>query len=409
MKRTHFLAMVALCVAGRTATAGDAAALHVAVDQTLATLASRNLTPDFPSTARQLQLAVARGADPQAALLTASEATNLIAGLAGQTFATGVRLSMSNGLPAVIDVASNSPAARVGIQKGRFITAVGSNAIDRTTLPVAIRLLHGNVADVLRLTVEDAAGTATNVDCALTPSTLPAVESAEPFPNGIFYVRVNGVFSGAGAAFAASLTAWSDTNRTGLVLDLRDAGGDDLESARAIASTFAAPGAPLFSMVEAHGAKPQPYVATGGAYQVPVMVLVDGRTRGAAEVLAMALKDNVRGVMLFGSTTAGDPAVRELIRLPSGEFLRVATRSLSTRPGRIYDGRGGIDPDVRVSGGPAPDEYDVAPAADRRALLEQEVRDYALRSRCRGDEALRRAVDVMLGLKALNIRAAVGP
>ena len=135
---------------------------------------------------------------------------------------------------------------------------------------------------------------------------------------------------------------------------------------------------------------------------MPVMVLIDGNTGGAAEVLAAVLSDSVRGAMLFGRPTRGDFLVRETITLPDEMMIYLTTRRLETGDGTVYTGAKGVYPDVVV------DRETTEATQPRRSMrtevVDEEIEQEKLYHQIRGDASLRRAVDVLLGLKALGIR-----
>ena len=151
---------------------------------------------------------------------------------------------------------------------------------------------------------------------------------------------------------------------------------------------------------------------TGGAgrapLRMPLMVLVDEETTGAAELLAAVLAGSVQGAMIIGRETAGDPLIREPVSLPTGGYALLAKRQIRTGDGTVYDGAGGVAPDVTITDA-ALDETVYEPEAPvlrkGKTLSDEEKEDKALRERTRNDTYLRRATDVLLGLKALGYGA----
>ena len=116
------------------------------------------------------------------------------------------------------------------------------------------------------------------------------------------------------------------------------------------------------------------------------------------------MKDASSGVLLLGETTSGDLGLREFVTLPAGQTLRIATRKLVTVSGTTYDGTAGVIPDIHIPSEPAIlSDYDPEPVMGRRAVLTEEWEDRSLRQRTRGDQVLQRAVDILLGMRALNL------
>jgi carboxyl-terminal processing protease len=377
------------------------------VAETLKLLGDRGIAVDAAAAQRSVTLALARTADPGAEVVAEGLAKHRQEEMSGLDYSAGFRLSVSNGLPLVIAVDADSPAAKAGLAKGDVITAIGeTNAFDLITLPDAVRATRAHAADKIALLYRRSPIATNSASLTLALLKLPAIECSETLPNGIFYVKVNGLFAGGGTAIADALRGWTAKSRSGVLLDLRGAGGDDSDSVKSVASLFAKNDDVLYSLRDRRDHELQIAKAAGEKpLGVPVLVLIDHDTRGASELLAAVLGDSVKGAMIVGRFSRGDPLVREYVKLTSGDLLYLATKQIVTADGTRYDGRTGVKPDVQAGGTAVQPEYDAEPIADRRQLLEQELQDFALRNRIRGDAALRRAVDILLGLKALNIGA----
>ena len=109
--------------------------------------------------------------------------------------------------------------------------------------------------------------------------------------------------------------------------------------------------------------------------------------------------------MIIGRETAGDPLIREPVQLSTGRHALLAKRQITTAAGTVYAGAGGVAPDVAITAA-ALDETVYEPDAPvlrkGKTLSDEEKEDKALRDRTRNDTYLRRATDVLLGLKALG-------
>lgn len=392
------------CIAA-TATVALAEDVGKTVTETLRLLQDKGIQVDAPRAQRAVALALAQTVDPGAGIATREDEQHRRDEDAGRDFAAGVRLSVSNGLPVIVEVTPESPAAKAGLAPGDVIMAVESNAIELITLPDAAQALRGHQQRTIAIQYRNGKNGTNAARLSLELASIPPVECAETLPNGICYIKANGLFAGSGEAIAGTLRESAARNRNGVILDLRGAAGGDLASVKVIASLFTRDGEQLLTLRDRDDRELASVAAAGSKpLGVPVMVLIDSETRGASELLAAVLNDSVRGAMIVGRESAGDPLIREHVPLQSGDLLYVATRQVVTAGGGRYDGRKGVKPDVQA-GGVAQPEYDAEPVADRRALLDQEIRDFALRNRIRGDSALRRTVDILLGLKALNIGA----
>lgn len=399
MKQFLICALLAVAASGVRADG-----LEQSVAETLKLLSEKGIAVDVSAAQKSVALALARTADPGAEVVPDADMKHRQDELAGRDFVMGMRLGITNGLPVVADVTAGGPAAKAGVTMGDVITAIGStNSFDLITLPDALRATRGHAADKIALQFRRQVGVSNSAEVTLVSLQIPVIECAETLPNGIFYVKINGLFAGGGAAIAETLRNWSAKSRSGVILDLRGASGDEVEGVKTVAGLFAKDGDVLYTLRDRRDRELQTVTASDAKkLGVPVMVLIDRETRGAAELLAAVLCGSVKGAMVVGRASRGDPMIREYVKLQSGDLLYVATKQAVTADGARYDGHGGVRPDVQA-GGAAQPEFDVEPVADRRALLEQELQDFALRNRIRGDAALRRAVDILLGLKALNI------
>ena len=178
------------------------------------------------------------------------------------------------------------------------------------------------------------------------------------------------------------------------------------EEIPAIASLFSPTGKSLYTLSDRGGKvlrAPKPTSAPCSS--MPLMVLVDEGTTGAAELLAAVLGGSVNGAMLIGRETAGDPLIREPRQLPTGQYALLAARQLKVADGQTYVGLKGVIPDVIISDAALNEslfEPDAPVLRKGKTMTDEEKEDKALRDRTRHDTYLRRATDILLGLKALG-------
>jgi C-terminal processing protease CtpA/Prc len=252
------------------------------------------------------------------------------------------------------------------------------------------------------LTAVDEGARIIAVDQDVPVVTNRTLDTAEEWPEGICYVRLNGLYEGGGAESVRLFKAWAQTGRTGMIVDIRGANGDDIASVDDIGGMFGATNSLLYTVrsgrgdvLESHRVKKAiPLGAT------PLMLLVDGDTAGACELLAATLKGR-KGVMLVGSRTKGDARIRENIRLSDNEILYISTKWLIPAGEVEYD-QVGIKPDITVS--PLAAGRKSVPSVKRigKRPSKKEKVDRKLMERVAGDAVLARATDILLGLKALR-------
>lgn len=186
-----------------------------------------------------------------------------------------------------------------------------------------------------------------------------SIARAEAIGGTIGYVRFAVIDENSAAALDKKLEELGGAKLVGLVLDLRFAGGDDFSHAAAVASRFTAKGAQLFTLHEIASGKSQEFSnAEIEGVKMPIAVLVNGQTRGAAEAIAGALRAHDRCIVI-GNATAGLAAVFTDFPLDEKRKLRLATSRVEFAEGITAFPRG-LMPDVKV---------DLAESVERDVLL----------------------------------------
>jgi carboxyl-terminal processing protease len=254
-------------------------------------------------------------------------------------------------------VLAGSPAARAGLRSGDVIESVASQQVRDAGVTRVAALLRGRAATRVRVVVRR--GDATR-DLRLTRATVVTDDVVvEHLRGDISRIQVRAFTLGVGREVRDALAAAGDRGSGGVVLDLRDDPGGLLAEAVDVASVFL-DGGPVVSY-ERRGKAPQTLNASaGGDLTTPVVVLVNGKTASAAEVVTAALQDRNRAVVV-GSRTYGKGSVQEPSRLSDGSALELTVGRYLTPAGRSLDGVG-IEPDVLVSPHLAPE------VAERRAI-----------------------------------------
>jgi C-terminal processing protease CtpA/Prc len=395
--------LIAILFAMLLATTAGAQSATGALDEVRATLAAFGVVLDEPATTRAARLAAVRTIDPRADWIGDAAWAAEQADRAGKRWRPDFRLAMTNGLPVIAAIPTNGMASPADLAPGDLLTGIGTQLFTRIALPDALRHLGAGTATSVTLRTVRGERTAT-VSVVRGWIDEPPVETIDLLANDIGYIKLNGLYPGSGRDVVSRIRAWSEGQRTGIILDLRGAGGDDLAAATQIASLFARGGQFLFAFRDHHRQDLASFRATeGDPVSQPVMVLIDGDTRGAAEVLAAVINGANRKALLIGTATRGDFLLREPVAF-GDERILFATRVLDTADGIRYTGHAGVEPSIAL----APNELDTRDyepppdLLDRRGQLEVELRDAAVRRRVRGDGVLERAVDMIIGLKSLN-------
>jgi carboxyl-terminal processing protease len=351
--------------------------------------------------------AVIQAADPRGRLMTEADIAQMKEENKGILCEVGIRLAWTNQAFVIREVTQESAAEKAGLKTGEIVQEIDKGNIASLKPAEVGALLRGPINQKVLLKIRDTNSATREVEVKRDPIEVGAILVAEELPANLCYLKLNGIFERSGKDIVSTMRGWAETGRAGVVMDLRGAGGADAQSAADAASLFAESGALLFTFRDAQGQDIGAYKSNSSLpLNMPAMILIDEETRGSSELLAATLAGRRRGAMLIGSVTSGDPLVRDVLDLPDGDHLYLASKRLVVADGRIYTGSEGVKPDLIVAPTAAPEiDYEPEPVTDgKKEISDEEKEDKLLRERIRGDETLRRAVDVLLGLKALNIR-----
>lgn len=291
------------------------------------------------------------GLDDYSEYLDADEYAEMQASTSGHYTGIGVEVAATGRGLEVLRPLDDSPAARAGIRRGDLIVRIDGEAV-ADDADGAIERMRGPAGSRVRLGVQRDA-VAETLDVAVERAAVD-VQSAtamllEP---GYAYLRLTAFNENTVAEVAAQLDSLLAANAAplhGLVLDLRNNPGGVLDAAVDVADQFLERGV----IVTAQGRTPDarfrldatPGDRIAGAH---IAVLVNGGSASAAEILAGALKDQRRAV-LVGRRTYGKGSVQTVIPLADGRALKLTTSHYATPSGAMIDGRG-IDPDIELGG-----------------------------------------------------------
>jgi carboxyl-terminal processing protease len=254
-------------------------------------------------------------------------------------------------------VQPGSPAERAGVLPGDVLVRVGSRDVTTADVPTVAALLRGAEDTTVSIAVRRGSATRT---VRLTRATFPTPDVAvERLRGNIVRVSVTAFSRGVGADVQRALETRDGRPAGGVILDLRDNPGGLLDEAVSVASAFL-DGGPVVTY-ERRGRQQETLDAfAGGDLATPLVVLVNPSTASAAEVVAAALQDRNRAVVV-GTRTYGKGSVQEPSTLSDGSALELTVGRYLTPAGRSLDGVG-VEPDVVVPPGEAPE------MAERRAI-----------------------------------------
>jgi carboxyl-terminal processing protease len=321
--------------------------------------------------------------DPYSAYLDGEEYDEVKISSSGQYSGVGIEVSLEDDQVVVVSPFEGSPAAEAGIRSGDVIATIDGVAVNTTALADTIGRMRGKEGTSVTIGIVRE-GSVEPLQFTLKRSRVELRSvKAELLEPGMGYVRISQFSETTGADLDAALKDLRKRNGAalkGLVLDMRNNPGGVLEAAVSVADSFLDSGI----IVTAKGRTPEskfemdatPGDALDGA---PIVVLVNGGSASAAEIVAGALKDHHRA-KLMGRTTFGKGSVQTVMPLSGDRAIKLTT-SLYYTPSGVSINHRGIAPDIELERDPKPPAVPVPPDAPllqrdpevKRALQELKV------------------------------------
>jgi carboxyl-terminal processing protease len=316
--------------------------------------------------------------DPFSQYLTEEEYRASLGGISGEFEGVGVEMTTVDASGAacatisescrlvITRIIRDSPAITAGLLVNDVVLAVDGTSTIGSTLDVIVPTIRGPKGTVVTLTIERAGQT---MDVPVTRDVIQREDvRSELLQDGkIGYLKVDGFSAGSAQDLHDLLAALIQTDHVqALILDLRDDPGGYVNAAQQIASEFTAAD-PLYWEQAATG-DPQPQHPNAGGVatdtSIPMVVLVNGGTASASEIVSAALQGNHRA-LLVGSKTYGKGTIQEFKELPGAGGYRLSVRKWLT-PDQTWIHGVGLMPDIRIE--PPADEQAPADSVLDRAV-----------------------------------------
>ncbi|MGH7045222.1 MAG: S41 family peptidase [Stellaceae bacterium] len=287
--------------------------------------------------------------DPHSNYLNSKNFDDMKVQTRGEFGGLGIEVSMENGLVKVISPIDDTPAARAGLKPGDLITQLDGKPIQGMTLPQAVEKMRGPVNSDVTLTIQRKGRDPFNVN--LTRATIHIKSVRSHLVGGdIGYIRITSFNEQTDVGLNKAMNTLKQqagSKLHGIILDLRNNPGGLLDQAVAVSDDFLDRG----EIVSTRGRNPddaQRYDARPGdiAAGLPIAVLINGGSASASEIVAGALKDHHRAILL-GTRSFGKGSVQTIIPLPGHGAMRLTTARYYTPSGRSIQAEG-IEPDIVV-------------------------------------------------------------
>jgi carboxyl-terminal processing protease len=291
------------------------------------------------------------GLDPHSSYMTPKAFQDMQAETRGRFGGLGMEVTEENGVVKVVSPIDDTPASRAGIKPGDLIVLLDGRSVQGLSLTEAVDAMRGAPGTTIKLTIKRA-GIDKPVEITLTREIIHTQVVRQRLIDGIGYIRLTSFDEQATTALAQAiktLQRQSGGGLRGLILDLRNNPGGLLDQAVAVTNEFLEQGE-IVSTRGRHAddgqswhARPNRDIAGG----LPLVVLINSGSASASEIVAGALQDDHRAILL-GTRSFGKGSVQTVIPLEGDGAVRLTTARYYTPSGRSIQGVG-IVPDVEVA------------------------------------------------------------
>jgi carboxyl-terminal processing protease len=287
--------------------------------------------------------------DPHSNYLNTKNFDDMKVQTRGEFGGLGIEVSMENGLIKVVSPIDDTPAAHAGLKPGDMITQLDGQPIQGMTLPQAVDKMRGPVNSEIRLTIQRKGRDPFDVKLTRATIHIKSVRS-HLVGDDIGYIRITSFNEQTDVGLNSAMKnikQQAGAKLRGIVLDLRNNPGGLLDQAVAVSDAFIDKG----EIVSTRGRRAddaQRYDARPGdvAVGLPIAVLINGGSASASEIVAGALQDHHRAILL-GTRSFGKGSVQTIIPLPGHGAMRLTTARYYTPSGRSIQAKG-IEPDIVV-------------------------------------------------------------
>lgn len=298
--------------------------------------------------------AVAALGDPYTTYLDAKANQELANDLKGELSGIGIEIGQKNGKLSVIAPIDGTPADKAGLKSGDYIAAIDGVDTSKLTVDEAVNKIRGEKGTEVKLAIVRGSNPPKEVTITREVINVPSV-TYEMKDGNIGYIRIRRFGEDTGSLVKKAGEALKSQGAKAIVLDLRDNPGGYLETAVEVASEFMSSGMVVEERSTKAKTKAHNAYSGGTLTDLPVVVLINGGSASASEILAGALSDNGKAV-LVGEKSYGKGSVQEVICLDGTSLFSSTCKGATIKvtiahwytPKGINISKEGIKPNVEV-------------------------------------------------------------
>lgn len=375
-----------------------------------------------PSEEEMIEAAISgmlKSLDPHSSFLNAKSFKEMQVNTRGEFGGLGIQVTMEGGYIKVISPIDDTPAFRAGIESGDIVTHLDGESVQGLTLTQAVDRMRGKVGSDIRMTVVREGREP--FDVSITRAVIKITSVRSRIEGDIGYIRITSFNEQTDVGLKRAVEKINDElgdKIQGYVLDLRNNPGGLLDQAVAVSDAFLERGE-IVSTRSRNPEDTQRFNARSGDLieGMPLVVLINGGSASASEIVAGALQDHRRAVVL-GIKSFGKGSVQTIMPVSGNGAMRLTTARYYTPSGRSIQAKG-VDPDIEVkqsrieeisSNRPRRSEADLRGALDTSKDSENktggtESKENAEEEEKPQDYQLLRALDLIRGLAIMSQQA----
>jgi carboxyl-terminal processing protease len=291
------------------------------------------------------------GLDPHSAYLVADEYQELKEGTTGQFGGLGIEVTMENGFIKVVSPIDDTPAQKAGLKAGDLVVKLDDKPVKGMSLADAVKMMRGEPGSKILLTVvREGAETPLKFTIARDIIKVKSVKN-KLLEKNYGYVRISSFQSGTGDNLEESLAALKKENGgnlKGLVLDLRNNPGGVLDAAVKVSDAFLTGGLIVYTEGRIENSEMRFNAAPDDLINgAPIVVLINAGSASASEIVAGALQDHKRA-LIMGEKSFGKGSVQTILPTTNGAAIKLTTARYFTPSGRSIQAEG-IEPDIALA------------------------------------------------------------
>ena len=289
------------------------------------------------------------GLDPHSAYLDKEQYDELKVGTTGQFGGLGIEVGMENGFVKVISPIDDTPAQKAGVKAGDLIIRLDDKPVKGMSLNDAVKIMRGEPGSPIVLTiVREGAEQPIKLKLVRDIIKVKSVKS-RLLEDGYGYVRLSSFQAKTGESMIEAIEEMQKKGKLkGLVIDLRNNPGGVLNAAVSVSDAFLEDGLVVYTDGRIEDAKMKFNASAGDLLEgAPIVVLINAGSASASEIVAGALQDHKRAIIM-GEKTFGKGSVQTILPTSSGGAVKLTTARYYTPSGRSIQAEG-ITPDVPIS------------------------------------------------------------